>query len=150
MPTQDPLAGFTPEEFQAAGLLKLSDQELATLRALLARSREPIPAADSERPVASLPQGEAAFGQEQKLLERVEVIQRVPRKMTSRILGEFKGWRGRTAFELENGQVWQQTAPGEFVVWLTNPVIHIEKGALGVFYLRVEGFGSQVKVKRVK
>ena len=30
----------------------------------------------------------------------------------SRILGEFKGWDGYTKFNLENGQVWQQSSAG--------------------------------------
>ncbi len=145
-----PLAGLSPEEFRAAGLHKLSPEELATLEALLRRSPAASVSTDQNQPVASLPQGEEAFGQEQKLLERVEVIQRVPRAISSRILGEFKGWRGRTLFQLENGQTWQQVAPGDFAVRLTNPVVHVEKGALGAFYLRVDGFGSRVKVKRVK
>ena len=145
-----PLDSLTPDEFRAAGLHKLSEQELSALKALLARAPELSSAEKPGQPVASLPRGEEAFGQEQKLHERVEHLQRVPRKISSRIQGEFKGWRGRTVFTLENGQVWQQVAPGEFAVWLTDPVVFVEKGALGAFYLRVEGFGSQVKVKRVK
>lgn len=149
-PGSGPLAGLTPAEFRAAGLHKLSPEELATLEALLRRPAAAPVSSVSNQPVASLPQGEDAFGQEQKLFERVEVIQRVPRAISSRIKGEFNGWRGRTVFELENGQTWQQVAPGDFAVRLTNPVVHVEKGALGAFYLRVEGFGSRIKVKRVK
>ena len=74
----------------------------------------------------------------------------MPSAIRSRIPGDFSGWDGRTHFALENGQVWRQTEPGVFSVRLTNPIVVIEKGLMGAFYLRVEGYGSRIRVKRVK
>lgn len=81
---------------------------------------------------------------------RIEEIQQVPKEVHSRIEGGFPGWTGRTLFHLANGQVWQQAEPGIFAVNLESPNVIIRKGLFGVFYLQVEGYGTQVKVKRVK
>ena len=45
----------------------------------------------------------------------------------SRILGEFKGWDGYTKFELENGQVWQQSSAGVLRVKINNPTVTIKR-----------------------
>lgn len=155
---------LTPEEFQRAGLQKLTAAELAYLsERLLPSPPAPVASGDSTAaPVprvgetqvrslpAALPHGDDAFGQEEKLHVRIEEIQRVPKEVHSRIEGVFTGWTGRTLFRLANGQVWQQSEPGAFAVNLTSPKVIIRRGLLGVFYLQVEGYGTQVKVKRVK
>jgi hypothetical protein len=160
---------LTPEEFHRAGLDKLSKGELDFLSACLARLHasptlrspaspvsqvEPPPkdvlSNPPAAPIKSLPQGEAAFGAEEQLHAAVEVIQAVPSAIRSRVLGPFEGWSGRTEFRLENGQVWKQAERGDFSANLSNPFVVIEKGLLGAFYLHVEGYGSRVRVKRVK
>lgn len=95
-------------------------------------------------------QGEAAFGREEELRREEERAQRVPKTIESRIAGTFRGWSGRTVFQLENGQVWQQVEDSTFSVNLENPRVTLEKGAMGAFYLRVESYGSRVKVRRIK
>lgn len=161
---------LTPDEFHRAGLDKLTPDELDFLGACLTRLQTPpdsrnsappppraapLPAAKSPPasapvPVKSLPQGEAAFGAEEQLHAAVEILQAVPSVIRSRTTGDFSGWSGRTEFQLENGQVWRQVEPGQFSVSLTRPHVVIEKGLMGAFYLHVEGYGSRVRVKRVK
>ncbi len=151
---------LTPEEFHRAGLDKLTPEELAFLNASLAGAGVSAPQQTGPRPAATeaalpppvpqLPQGEAAFGNEQELHARAERLQRVPSSIRSRIRGEFSGWEGRTDFHLENGQVWHQVDGSQFSVNLVDPTVIIEKGLLGAFYLRVEGYGSSVKVKRIR
>jgi len=149
---------LTPDEFLRAGLNKLSPEELAFLDARLARAGVSTPQAGPRPPAADaalppplpqLPQGEAAFGNEPELHAQAERMQRVPTSIRSRIPGAFTGWEGKTDFHLENGQVWRQVDGSRFSVSLVDPTVVIEKGLLGAFYLRVEGYGSSVKVKRV-
>jgi len=72
-----------------------------------------------------------------------------PGQITSRIIGEFSGWNGRTVFELENGQVWQQSSNGLLIVKLTNPRVTIKKATFS-YKLSVEGYNASVSVRRVK
>ncbi len=71
-------------------------------------------------------------------------------KMVSSIEGEFKGWSGKTEFNLTNGQVWKQANSGTFYINETNPTIIIEKGFMGAYYLKVKGYNKRVAVKRLK
>lgn len=80
----------------------------------------------------------------------MEKSQRVPTAIQSRILGAFAGWEGKAEFRLENGQIWRQIDDGRFAVHLTDPVVVIEKGVLGAYYLHVAGYGSRTKVVRVR
>src|SRR5690606_27293797 len=83
--------------------------------------------------------------------EREVEKQRNPDRIESRIMGTFDGWSGSTTFSLENGQVWRQAQDDRFVVPdMENPAVTIEKGLFGAYFLKVEGYGSRVKVRRVK
>ena len=69
----------------------------------------------------------------------------------SKILGEFKGWDGYTKFELENGQVWQQSSAGVLRVKINNPTITIKRSRVSDTYmLKIEGLNSSVRVKRIE
>lgn len=153
---------LSPEEFQRAGLQKLTPEELeflstrllpqpssATSATASASSTPPEPAAVPLRAQTRL-SGDAAFGREREVQAEVEQTRQIPREIQSRIVGAFTGWGGATLFRLENGQVWQQAEPSVFAVDLTSPAVTIRKGHFGAFYLTVEGYGSRVKVKRVK
>jgi hypothetical protein len=73
-----------------------------------------------------------------------------PTTITSRHLGEFRGWSGDTVFPLENGQTWRQAEPGR-VHWVKEaPVITITATSLGTFWLSVEGINARVRVRRVR
>lgn len=126
-------------EFKAAGLDKLTPEELAQLNAWLsqevgevARSATPPPAVDRR--------GFEGSGNNYDDIE-------------TRIAGEFTGWDGRDGrFVLTNGQVWQSVDPGSQLrgVKLDSPLVKIEAGAFGAWFLSVEGYNTRVKVKRVK
>ncbi len=72
-----------------------------------------------------------------------------PGQITSRIIGEFGGWNGETVFELENGQVWQQSSNGLLIVRLTNQRVTI-KNARFSYKLSVEGYNASVSVRKIK
>jgi len=143
---------LSPAEFARAGLDKLTPAELEFLSDRLLGPAAPVPAAP---PAAGgkAPErltGAAAFGREEQVQAEAEKARGVPREIQSRIAGAFAGWSGGTVFTLENGQVWRQVEPGVFSVLLDQPKITVRKGAFGAFYLGVEGYGSRIKVVRVK
>jgi hypothetical protein len=71
-------------------------------------------------------------------------------QIQSRYVGEFTGWDGKTVFELENGQVWQQIGSGRMTYRVTNPMITIKRAFMGSYLLKVEGRNKSIRVKRIK
>lgn len=71
-------------------------------------------------------------------------------RIQSRYVGEFTGWDGKTIFELENGQVWQQIGSGRLTYRATSPMITIKRAFMGSYLLKVEGRNKSVRVKRIK
>lgn len=135
------------EAFQAAGLHKLSPEELDNLAGWLGIYVE------KERELAveeALPSGEPSFGLEQVADKLGGLFRNSPEVIQSRLLGDFRGWSGRTIFRLENGQVWQPSAPGEFYYPTKDPVVIIRRGTFGSYLLRIEGKNSSVRVRRIE
>jgi hypothetical protein len=113
---------MTGDEYRAAGLEKLSAQELVALddwigdlvvRLLTARKR----ASCSSR-------------------------------FESRIEGEFEGWTGRTVVQLENGQVWRQRSGTELYAYRVSPAVQIHRSAHGC-QMKVDGVAQEVPVERL-
>lgn len=133
---------MTAEEFRAAGLDKLSAGELASLDRWLQRQveEETIVAAEHAREEARQEAEAAAVGRSGS--DR-EVIQ-------STIVGEFKGFGRRFRYTLANGQVWEQTDASRLDgVRLTDPAVTINPGIMGAWFLRIDGYNTRAKVKRV-
>ncbi len=82
-------------------------------------------------------------------LER-KIIRESADSIVSTIVGEFKGWRGKTLFNLANGQVWKQSNSGTFVYQAFDPEVTISRGAFGAYYLKVTGKNKTVLVRRIK
>ena len=82
--------------------------------------------------------------------ERIAQVEDETNQITSRILGEFKGWSGYTKFQLENGQIWQQSSEGLLIVRMNNPTVSIKKSFFGTYNLNVEGVNSTIKVRRIQ
>lgn len=154
---------LSPESFKRSGLEKLTTEELEFLSIQLFGQhllpiRQGISSPHTSQGIVlvqqeafnSLPSGESAFGHEEILAAKVIKIQKVPNEIQSRIVGPFRGWTGRTLFVLENGQEWKQSESGEFDVNMDTPEVTIRKGLLGVFYLHVKGYGTSIKVRRIK
>ena len=138
---------MSPEAFEKAGLDKLNAEELAYLSNWLDGKVEE----EKEKVVAEIiPVGDDRFGAAEKIQRNVDRIRPEPKELSSRIMGSFSGWSGNTVFELENGQVWKQIERDKFSVRLQDPTVTVEKGMFGAYFLKVKGFGSRVKVKRIK
>ena len=105
--------------------------------------KPPAPRVESAA-ITNVESSESDFGKE------VIIAKEDTDKISSRIMGQFKGWTGKTQFELENGQVWEQSGNGILSIDIQNPNITIKRGVFGSYTLNVEGVNSSVKVKRIK
>ena len=132
---------MSPEEFKAAGLDKLSPEELARLNVWLGRKIDTATteaAAQAKDKVEQENRGFFHFGSNDPIV--------------GRIAGEFRGFgKGRT-YTLDNGQVWRQTDGASLVgVKLDNPEVRINPSISGnAWYLAVKGYNTRAKVERVK
>jgi hypothetical protein len=130
-------------DFKAAGLDKLTPEELANLNAFIRKEVEAKTAVARQEGIQQQNRDDAAkMGFSSYHGDRDTI--------TSAIAGDFHGWDGGTTFTLENGQEWHQIEPDQFSVHLKNPVVEISPGLLGTWYLKVQGYGSTTKVERVK
>lgn len=68
----------------------------------------------------------------------------------STIPGSFEGWRANSNIRLANGQVWQIGDDSSRAHYIDNPKVRIRRGALGSFYLEIQGTNSSPRVKRVQ
>jgi len=130
------------KEFEAAGLEKLTPDELAALNQWI-RSHS-LATLDESRAVTT--GNEDARGFE---LKKMKDMPRTPIK--SHLVGTFNGWDGQTTFKLENGMVWQQIDKDKFYVKaMENALVTIKPGAFRTWRLSVEGYKSNCRVKRIQ
>jgi hypothetical protein len=94
---------------------------------------------------APSPQAPAAqFGLEQQALKSA------PDAIESHITGRFDGWGPNARIVLANGQIWQVTDDSRGVYSAENPKVRVRRGALGAFYLEIEGINRSPRVKRLQ
>lgn len=68
----------------------------------------------------------------------------------SRIEGHFAGWYPGTRIRLANGQVWQVTDGSSRFADIDNPKVTVRRGALGSFFLDIDGVNPAPRVRRVE
>jgi hypothetical protein len=119
-------------DFKAAGLDKLTPQELQHLNTWL-RNHEKVKAVTAS--------GQPVFYPDNQ-----------PRdKFTTHLVGHFRGWTGHSEFTLDNGQVWKQAESGAYSCPdIDNPEITIKPMVLGSWLMYVQGCNQSVRVERVK
>ena len=120
---------MTDEEMEASGVNDLSSPQLDALNTWLIRYTA------NEAPVLQV--------------ENEAVIEVVKQGITSRIVGEFNGWSGKTRFILENGQVFEQRRRGRWKITLHNPEVHIRKNLMGSFEMEVVSEEKSIGVRRL-
>lgn len=122
---------MSPEEFRAAGLERLTPEELEALDRWLVRftAQDPDP----------LQRDSEAVGQAQH-----DIVVR------ANIIGDFSGWSGETVFELNNGQVWRQRHKDNFNYTGADRAVEIRKNLLGFYKMTHLASGNSVGVSRVK
>jgi len=156
--------GLSPADFQAAGLSKLSPDELARLDALVrgqqagavskateettkkveATVREKVQAEDR---AAAAKQASAG------LIDRVKVILKPGTEidyttLDAVLIPGFSGWRTGSVLTLTNGQQWTVVEKGEDYETPTGKPVHVRiaPGSMGSFFMEIED-GGRVRVK---
>ena len=140
---------MTAEEFKAAGLDKLSAEELARLNTWLDRRAE-------QQTTAAV----AAAAEQAREEGRKEVIESnrgffnfgSTDPIESTMVGEFRGFGQGRKYVLDNGQEWEQIDTASLAgVRRTAPKVRITPGMIGnAWYLQIEGYNTRAKVRRVK
>ncbi len=120
---------MTEQELEASGVNGLSRRQVEALNNWLIRYTA------NEAPVLQV--------------ENEEVIEVVKQGMTSRIVGQFDGWSGKTLFVLENGQVFEQRRPGRWKTSLENPEVLIKQNFMGAYEIEIVSEGRSIGVRRV-
>lgn len=144
------LKNLPTDQFVAAGLNKLTAEELSRLEALIdqrdAAMEMPLAGEKTEAKVNG-PGWLRALVTLQETSERPDGAEAI----ASRLAGDYDGWSGKTVFKLENGQVWQQVGAGERIDdKRSGPAVRIYPGMMGVYWLEIEGVRERVKVRPVK
>ncbi|PYK92325.1 MAG: hypothetical protein DME36_13865, partial [Verrucomicrobia bacterium] len=113
---------MTAEEFKAAGLEKLSTEELKNLNAWLQGFRE----------VAETKAAEKATAKAAKMARLEQTL--------SRVDGTFTGLTGRTIIKLQDGTVWKQAnIDDRYRAQVTDhPAVFVSRGSFG-WKMRIEG-----------
>jgi hypothetical protein len=134
---------MTGEEFEAAGLDKLTPSELRALNQWIrARSLATRDAPARATAAEALPDRPGTVPPKERMARE---------PFQSRIVGTFGGWSGDTEFELENGMVWRQAERARFRMQpVENPVVYLKPGFGGSWRLSVEGHNRSVRVERIE
>ena len=136
---------MTGREFTAAGLDKLSPEELAALNAWIRRHS----LATLDAPAAGAPAAAETTGVDRRGLPSDDGDNDEP--ILSRLVGTFTGWDGQTVFKLENGMIWVQADNDKhYVKPMENPETKISPGMFSAWYLTVEGSNQKCRVRRIQ
>jgi hypothetical protein len=156
---------LTPEKLRAAGLVKLTPEEIAQLETLIENYKTgaveqavaavpPSPPAPAVKPAPEAKSGSILPDWVGALitLKRAEEAPAKRQAMDSRIAGDFDGWSGRTNFKLENGQVWTQVNNESYVYTpaLKSPKVRIFPATFGTFWLEVEGVNQRCRIRPIR
>jgi hypothetical protein len=162
--------GLSPDDFAAAGLAKLSPDELAHLNALVQANRLGTTPARTPESSVGTPKPDESVPVSPRSAEQSRVARETPippkaeehivvaagtkvsyREVETQLAGIFRGYEVGTILTLANGQRWMVTS-GNY--WAskndfekTRKVV-IKPGALGSFFLEIED-GGRPKVKLV-
>lgn len=122
---------MSEDEFRAAGLHRLNDEERAALnRWLVSYTVQDAP---------------ELLRSNREVQEADESI-----RIEARIKPPFSGWSGDTLFYLDNGQVWKQRLRGRYFHNGDDTAVVIEKNLLGFYKMTLQDSGKSIGVTRVR
>lgn len=128
---------MTAEQFKNSGLNKLSAEELAALNGWL---QSHVGSQTLACPTVST---STSVSTAMDSGDRREIV--------SQLMGDFKGWTGKTTFHLDNGQVWQQVGEDKWNgARVSNPTVRISPAFMGSWLLKIEGYNASTRVKRLR
>ncbi|HEL2978122.1 TPA: hypothetical protein UMB92_000944 [Stenotrophomonas maltophilia] len=139
---------MSPAEFKAAGLDKLSAQELATLNRWLQGKVE----AATTQAVAAVRESAREEGRQEVIVKNRGFFDfGSSEPIVGTLQGEFRGFGKGRIYVLDNGQEWEQTDASTLAgVRKQSPSVSIKPGVMGVWYMKVDGVNTQPKVRRTK
>ena len=121
---------MTDQEYQAAGLDKLSDAERKALNEWLIRYTA-FEAPEIRETAEEVKQAEQDFS------------------ITATVKEPFNGWSGKNVFYLDNGQVWKQRTAGRFYYSGDANEVVIRKNFLGFYVMEHLESGREVGVRQL-
>lgn len=133
-------------EFEAAGLKKLTSEELEKLDRWL--NCEPGAKHKTTEP-AQQAQFVASTTAAATQTRTSNTVEQVSYPLTSVIIGSFHGWSGDTRFHLENGQTWAQRDNSRYSYSGTDLNVSINKNFMGYYWLTHLATGKKIPVKRI-
>jgi hypothetical protein len=152
---------LSPEDFQAAGLGKLTPAELARLDALVRGQQKGAVAKatdETAKAVAAKVRAEdSAAAQRQassaSIVDKIKVVLRPGTEVSyttldAALVPGYSGWQRGTVLTLTNGQQWEVTESGrDYSTPTGKPVrVHIVPGSMGSFFMEIED-GGRPRVK---
>ncbi|WP_394004014.1 hypothetical protein ACF3M1_03615 [Luteimonas sp. WGS1318] len=141
-------------ERSATGLDRLTDAERAQLNAWLARREAQAGASPQGTPDVDARVAAAREAGRREAMADAQGVRPAPQSrepIDSTIPGAFEGFARGREFTLANGQVWKQTDSTTLAGARGSDVgARIRPGALGVWWLQIEGYNRQAKVERVR
>ncbi|WP_266183920.1 hypothetical protein [Dyella humicola] len=125
---------MSPEEFKAAGLDKLSPDELKNLDSWLSgHAKVATKMVDQAGKPVFYPSSEKAG------------------PIQARVQGSFTGFSGHGEFTLDNGQVWKQADTARIsCLSSNNPKVTIRRSLMGNWMMAVDGCNDTTSVVRTK
>jgi hypothetical protein len=155
---------LSPADFAAAGLGKLTPDELARLDALVrgrqagavtqAKQETASAVAASVRVQVQAEDRKALQGKEPApgFIDRMKVVLKPGTEidyttLDATLVPPFRGWHRGTVFTLTNGQLWMVTDSDDYWAPTDKPVhVRIVPGSLGSFFMEIEN-GGRPRVK---
>jgi hypothetical protein len=138
-------------EFEAAGLNKLSADEITLLQQLIERGVTPAKAAPTATSAPMPSTMVAASNSESAPNWQPPAPSNVERSVIeTEVTDEFKGLFGATVVKFSNGQVWQQTDRAKFDRTLRDRRVRIKPAIMGRWRLQFLDNNESFVVKRIK
>lgn len=139
------------KEFHAAGLDKLSPEQLKALDGAIMRHFEGAVKTAAKQEANKIASETIALEEERSLLQRfglpsLSLTQDWRNKPA--LTGRVTRWVGGNSFQLENGQIWEGGEP--IVYELVDKEIEISPRPNGQFALVVDGKNTTIRIRRVK
>ena len=66
------------------------------------------------------------------------------------LVGDFTGWRGKTVFRLDNGQIWRQRSSSQYRHRGSDQRVKFDKNWMGGWEMTVVSSGKSVLVSKVR
>ena len=159
---------MTADERVKSGIDSLTAQQREFLNSWLkARYGEPAQAeaSESDTAIVRTPATSATTEADAQAIE-TEVERRVAAKLAAtqtgkdnpkddmpleaRLVGDFKGWTGKTVFRLDNGQVWRQRSASTYRHKGSDMRVRFEQNWMGGWQMEVLSTGKSVLVKKMR